>query len=175
MYAVSFAVKTEENNMGKCCICKKEIDTETAPILFMGGAGNPRCLCDECDARIMEATTGKDYDGIIDSCRELGKTLESADSNDIKVIVTVGELIKKAKERAELIKSGEYDFALDEADAENGEPEFEITEDIAESEEDKLLDEKEAKVNRVVDNIITWVMGLAIVAAVVFFVIKFVL
>ena len=174
MCAVSFAVETEENNMGKCCICKKEIDTETAPILFMGGAGNPRCLCDECDAKIMEATTGKEYDGIIESCRSLGKTLETADSNDMKVIVTVGELIKKATERAELIKNGEYDFSLDEAEAANTEPEFEITDDIAESEEDKLLDEKEAKVNRIVDNVITWVMGLAIVAAGAFFVIKFV-
>ena len=45
---------------------------------------------------------------------------------------------------------------------------------MLETEEDRALDEAEAKRARIVDTVISWIMGLAIVGAVAFFIIKFI-
>ena len=159
--------------MGKCCICKKEIDSNTATILFMSGAGIPRCICEECDKNVETMTAGRDPDAIITSCRELAGALERGETGEERVIMLVGEMLGAAKERADKIRAGEYDFSLDEA-ADEGE-EFELTDDMLETEEDRALDEKEARVNKILDTVTSWTMGIALVAAVVFFIIKFVL
>ena len=157
---------------GRCCICKAQIDTDTSPILLMSGAGKPRCLCAECDAAIVKATTDRDPEAITDACREIGERLKNGDSNDMRVITTVTDIVKDARERRDKIAAGEYDFALDEKVDED---EFEITDDLKETEEDRALDEKESKVNKIIDTVTTWVVGIAIVAAMAFIVIKFIL
>ena len=48
----------------KCSLCKKIVDSENAPILTMGGFGNPRYLCDECAANIEVMTTAREVDVI---------------------------------------------------------------------------------------------------------------
>ena len=156
----------------RCCICKSQIDADTAPILVMGGAGTPRCLCEECDSAIVRATKGTDPELITEACGELGERLKNGESNDMRVIKTVGDLILEARDRRDRIAEGTYDFALDDEPADGDD--FDITEDLEETEEDRALDEREAKVNKIVDTVTTWVMGLAIVAAAVFLVIKFV-
>ena len=50
--------------MANCCICQKHIEREDAPVLTMGSSGNPRLLCDECDALLESATTGKEISEI---------------------------------------------------------------------------------------------------------------
>ena len=158
--------------MGKCCICHKEIDTESAPILYMGAPGVPRCVCDECDKHVEAMTKGKEPEAIMDACRSLAKRLEDADNEDERTILLVGGMLKSAKDRAEKIEAGEWDFEAEEN--REASEEFDITEDLMETEEDRALDERDEKIGKIIDTVTTWVMGLAIVGAVVFFLLKFV-
>jgi hypothetical protein len=152
-----------------CVICKRPIEKEEPAVLTMGGFGVPKCICGQCEETIDKMTTGTDYEEIIESCVSLGESLTRGDTGDNSVIATVNGLIKNASERAAKIKDGTYDFSLDEK---SDDEDFEITEDIAETEEDRALDEKEAKANKVLDTILTWASGIIIVVAVVFFTIK---
>ena len=154
-----------------CCICQKKIESEDAPILAMGAYGSPKCVCESCDGIIETATRSADADEATAAIRKLGEALTLGDTDDTQVIDTVNSIISEAAERAEAIKAGVYDFAND---AES-EPEFELDEDMLESEEDRALDEKEAKANKIIDTITGWLCGGMLVAAVVFFIIKFVL
>lgn len=154
----------------KCCICGAELNPETAPILYMSGAGIPRCLCDGCSDKAERATKEKNPDDIKAAIDELGKALVDANNDDISVINEVGKIVATAKERCEKIEAGEYDFSLDDEPTED----YEIPEDMLETEEDRALDEAEAKRARIVDTVISWIMGLAIVGAVAFFIIKFI-
>lgn len=155
-----------------CCICKRPLDNPEAPVLAMGAYGSPKCVCDECSNLIETATASHDYDEAINACRELGNSLTRGDTGDIQVIDTVNEIIESATNRAEAIQDGTYDFSLDE---ESNEEEFEITEDLEETEEDKAKDENDAKVMKIVDTVVSWACGVIFVAALVFFIIKFVL
>ncbi|MBR2650946.1 MAG: hypothetical protein IKD45_04730 [Clostridia bacterium] len=159
--------------MGKCCICHSEIDTDTAPILYMGATGVPRCVCEECDRDIEGMTKGRECDKISDACRSLAARLDAAECEDERTVLLISGMMKAAKERAEKIEAGEWDFEAEEKQA-AAEDEFDITEDLMETEEDRALDAHDAKVNKIFDTVSTWVMGLAIVGAVVFFILKFV-
>ena len=154
--------------MAICAICGKEVSESEAPILYMTGAGVPRLICDEHAALIDTATEGRDPESIKAAIAQLGDDLIKGDTDDLNVIGLVNEIIKTASERAELIEKGELDLSLD--DGEDTEDEdFDITPDMMETEEDKAKTEKEEKINKIVDNILTWVMGLAIVVAVAIF------
>ena len=158
--------------MGKCCICHNEINTETAPILYMGATGVPRCICDECDKSIEEMTKGRDSEAITQACRSIAKRLEEADNGDERTILLIGGMLEGAKARAEKIAAGEFDFEAEE-NAESTE-EFDITEDLMETDEDRALDERDEKIGKIIDTVTTWIMGLAIVGAIAFFILKFV-
>ena len=155
-----------------CCICKRPIESEDAPILAMGAYGSPKCICEECESSIEVATHATDADEATEAIRKLGEALTVGNTGDPQVIETVNAIITEAGERAEAIRDGSYDFADDE---ESDEPEFELDEDMLESEEDRARDEKEAKTNKIVDTVTAWICGAILVAAVVFFILNFVL
>ena len=138
----------------------------------MGGYGYPKCICDECAGTIDTMTQSREYDEIIEACKKLGENLTEGNTDDTQIIATVNEIIKNGSERAEAIKDGSYDFSLDEQVSE--EEEFDITEDLEETEEDRKKDEQEAKIANIIDTIGAWAAGLILVGAVVFFIIKFV-
>ena len=158
-----------------CSICKRLTDSEDSPILVMGGFGNPKYLCPEC-ARDMESVTeGKNYDEIKYAMDKIGEALSRSNCDDGQVIETVKSIFEEAGERAERIKSGEYDFeseeAQDTAESELDEAD-DVPEELRESEEDRLLDEHEEKVNKKIDSILTWVMAVIFIAAFVLLGIK---
>ena len=148
------------------------IEEDDAAVLAIGAYGTPKCICKKCEQAIEKATTSHDANEAEASIRELGEALTSGNTCDTQVIDTVNIIIKDAAVRAEAIKSGEYDF---EKDGQNDEEEFVIPEDMLETEEDKALDEKDAKVNKIIDTVTAWASGIALVAAVAYFIIKFVI
>ncbi len=155
-----------------CSICKLPIENEDAAVIAIGAYGTPKCICEKCENNIELATKSDDAEKAENAMRELGEALTKGNTGDTQIIDTVNSIIEEAAGRAEAIKRGEYDFTKDE---EESEPEFVIPEDMLESEEDRALDEKEAKTNKIVDTITAWVSGISFVAAIVFFIIKFVL
>ena len=157
--------------MKHCSICGKEV-SEDAAILTMGGLGSPRLLCDECEELLDRSLNGKEYGDLAEATDTLAERLEKFGNEDSAVLEKVGELFSQAKERAELIKSGDYDFSAEEAPEEEVE---EIPEELRETEEDRLLDEEEAKENKKIDKITTIICGVAFVAVLVFFIVKFIL
>ena len=107
-----------------CCICHHPLNSEDAPVIAMGGYGNPKCACESCEALIDTATTSRDPEKISEACKSLGEALTAGNTGDEQIIDTVNDIIRSASERGAAIKEGTYDFALDEADAED---EFDIT------------------------------------------------
>ena len=170
----------------KCCLCNNEIlNEETAPILTLGNSGWPRFICPECEERIADTTLKKTYEEISEACRTLGDGMINMRVEDTAVIEEVNAIIKNAMERAEQIKAGTYDFSQDEeilpeeseseADADGEKkPEFDIPEELRESEEDKALDEKDAHANKVLDTVTSWAAGVILLGAIIFFLVKFV-
>lgn len=151
--------------MGKnCCTCLARIESEDAPVLTMGAYGNPKLLCDECAELVETITLGRDYDEITEAMQSLTERMSSANVDDRVTVATVTDLLAESAKRAQKIKDGSYDFALDEAvDPEELE---EIPEELRESEEDRLLDEKEAAANAKFDKFLNWMwIGAGIGAA----------
>ena len=105
---------------------------------------------------------------IREGCRKLGEALTRGDTGDESVIVTVNEIIAEAGEKAERIENGTYDPE----EAKDEEEEFDITEDLQETEEDRKLDEEEARANKVYNTVSSWVAGIIIVIALGFFIYK---
>ena len=155
-----------------CSICKLPLESEDAAVIAIGAYGTPKCICERCESAIEAATGSHDATEAENAIKELGEALTKGNTGDSQIIETVNSIIESAAERAGAIKNGTYDFSLDEK---IDEQEFVIEEDMLESEEDRLLDEKEAKANKIVDTITSWICGIAFLAAVVFFVIKFVI
>ena len=117
-----------------CSICLKRVEGDDAPVLAMGAYGNPKVLCDECAA---------------------------ANIDDRVTVATMTEMFESSAKRAQAIKEGTYDFALDEVESDEGFDE--IPEELQETEEDRLLDEKEAEANAKLDKFLNWAwVGVAI-------------
>lgn len=161
-----------------CSICKKSVDSETASILTVGGYGNAKYICEDCAAELDTATTARDFDTIKSAMDSIGEKMAKNNIEDELVIATVGELFIGAKRRAKAIKEGTYDFTLDEQTVkqeQEGEEEFDIPEELRETEEDKALDASEKKKNAFFDKIFNWISlalllgGLAIVVYLIFF------
>ncbi len=146
-----------------CSICQKDIDNETPTVLTMGRSMTPRYICEECEALLDEATHAREVDACREAIGRLGDLLAKNDCEDGSVISTVSSYLEFAKARAEKIEEGTYDFSIDEKEDE----EFEISEDLMETEEDRELDrieqEKEEKLNTFLNW--SWVgVGIGIVA-----------
>lgn len=141
-----------------CSVCNKKVDSETAAILTIGGYGNPKYICEECDGDFAEATEAKDLEAIKSAMDRIGKKMSLADPNDKLVLKTVEDIMTEASARAKKIQEGTYDFSAEEA--EESKEEQEIPEELRETEEDKELDRKEAERNKKIDKIINWVSAI---------------
>ena len=136
-----------------CAICKRIVDKNTAPILVMGGFANPRLLCDGCSDDVESMTTSLDANVIEEAMKRVSENLTRSNTDDSTTLAAVTDMFSCASERIKKIRNGEN--VSDEGE-ENGE-EYEIPEELLETEEDRLLDEKEKFQNRLFDKIFTWV------------------
>ena len=153
-----------ENNECKkafCALCNNLCDKDS-PVLAMGPYGNPRLLCPECAELVETITLGTEYDSITSAMDEITKRMSKSNVDDGITVDTMTDLLARSAERAQKIKDGSYDFSLDEAEEE--EDSFdEIPEELQETEEDRLLDEKEAEANRKFDKLLNWMwVGVAV-------------
>ena len=146
-----------------CSTCLTRITTEDAPVLIMGAYGTPKLLCDECAALIDTITLGTEYDEITAAMQTLTEKMSSANIDDRFTVDTVTKILSDSAVRAQKIKEGTYDFALDEQEDEGFD---EIPEELMETEEDRLLDEKEAEENAKFDKLMnkSWIIVGAVAA-----------
>ena len=149
-----------------CCTCLARIEDENAPILTMGAYGNPKCLCPDCAALVETITFGKDYNEIKEAMENLTDRMSRSNVDDRVTVATMTDLLAESAERAQKIKEGTYDFSLDEQKGDEGFDE--IPDELKETEEDRLLDEKEAEANRKFDKFLNWVWVGVGIAAVIF-------
>ena len=137
--------------MHYCSVCQKDFDCETPSVLTMGRSMTPRYICPECEALMDQALCERDVTLAREAIAALGARLAASDSDDAPVILAVTSHLDAAKVRANAIERGEYDFTLDE----NPTEEFELTEDLLETEEDRELDRRDEeemeKVNKVMN------------------------
>ena len=156
-----------------CSVCGAPLGEDPA-ILTIVGFGSQRCLCDKCSELIDKSLYSDEYDEIAEAADELAARLESRGCEDTVVLEELSEIFRQAKERAELIRSGEYDFSADESADGAEDAVEEVPEEYRETEEDRLLDEKEAEESKKYDKITTWACAAAFVVILVCFLLKFV-
>lgn len=149
-----------------CSLCLSAVDIENAEILTMGAYGTPKLLCNDCAHLMHKVTLADNYSEAVGAMEQLGNKISAANIDDRRVLDTVSEIFKESLARAEKIKAGTYDFELDKA--ESADTIDEIPEELLETEEDKALDEKEAKVIKKWDKIMNFV-SLGVLLAVVGF------
>ena len=158
--------------MSVCSICGKSIDAENAPILTMGAYGTPIHICDECAEDLDVITSSEDYDAIKVSFGKIVKFIEKSQTKGEFVNETLQNILDEAMERAEKIKNGTYDFADDtQADEQSFD---EIPEELTESEEDIKLDREEAERNAKFEKIFNIGLAIAVAAAAIFALVRFV-
>ena len=145
-----------------CSICKAKVSEEDAAILTLGGFGNPRYMCSLCEADFDFATRSHSLDEISGAMDRIGKKMSSSRVDDALVLKTVREIMESASSRAEKIKSGEYDFSLDEA--KDGGEDYEIPEELLETEEDKETERRESEKNAKFEKISNYICIAAILA-----------
>lgn len=138
--------------MSQCCICERNIDREDAPVLSMGAAGVPRLLCEECEALLDTVTESHDFAAVEAAMDKIGKLMADTDP-DYVTFNTVNEIMADASERIKAIKDGSYVEASDEDNEDVGLED--IPEELLESEEDKLKDEKEQEQAKKFDKVYT--------------------
>lgn len=138
------------------------VDSETAAILTIGGFGNPKYICEECDVDFAEATGAKDLESIKAAMNRISKKMTSVGQADKLVLKSVGGIMEEAASRAKKIQEGTYDFSNETVG--NSDEDQEIPEDLKETEEDKELDRMEADRNQKIDKIINWFSAVALIA-----------
>ncbi len=143
-----------------CSVCNKKVDSETAAILTIGGFGNPKYICEECDGDFAEATGASNIEAIKAAMDRISKKMTLADQTDKLTLSAVGEIMEEASERAKKIQEGTYDFSAEKNGDSDGEQD--IPEELRETEEDKELDRKEAERNKKIDKIINWVSAIVL-------------
>ena len=151
-----------------CSICKKDIQEEMPAVLTMGRSMTPRHLCGECEGLLEDATRSHESEQIKEAMARLGETLAETNCEDSAVISTVNSLLKQASERLSAIEDGSYDFAQDD----EAEEEFELSEDMLESEEDRAQDLIDEEREKKFDKVLNWAwlgIGIAFVAYLVWF------
>ncbi len=146
--------------MKTCSICKARIEEENPSILTMGGYGNPRYACKDCDAVLEKMLTSRDPREAMEAMKTVGEHLSRIGCEDNAVIDVMQKMMKDAAARAESIRDGSYDFSLDETGVE--EEIVEIPEELRETEEDRALDEKEAAITKKWDKVMNWIWYVAI-------------
>ena len=144
-----------------CATCLRRIENEDAPVLTMGAYGNPKVLCDECAELIDKMTLSREYEEITEAINAIADKMSASNVDDRVTVETMTAMLENSAKRAQQIKDGTYDFALDEQDSDEGFDE--IPEELRETEEDRLLDEKEAEANAKFDKFLNWAwVGVAV-------------
>ena len=151
-------------NKKTCSICLSPELREDAAVISLG-FGEPRLICDNCEADFEIATTSDDYDEIAAAMDRIGNKLWNVNA-DRGTFKAVNAILAPAKERAEAIKAGTYDFTLDEAvDSDAME---EIPEELLETEEDRALDARDEEKQALFDKIFNY-FAIGAIGAVVLF------
>ena len=146
-----------------CSICLSPELRDDAPVISLG-FGEPRLICNECEADFETATTSRDYDEIAAAMDRIGTKLSRTNA-DRGTFKAVNAILTPATERAKAILDGTYDFALDEADDSVMD---EIPEELRETEEDKALDAEDEEKKAVFDKIFNY-FAIGAIGAVVLF------
>ncbi|MBR2931104.1 MAG: hypothetical protein IKC32_07755 [Clostridia bacterium] len=150
-----------------CSLCRKGIEEEGAPILAISGAGIPRYLCEECAAEVELAAGSLDVEQIKASVSSISDKISAYGLEDGVTMKTVGDILSAATKRAKAIEDGNYD---PDAECAEGEELEELPEELLESEEDKLLDEKEAEAAAKLDKVMNWVWAGVLIGVAAFMV-----
>ena len=141
--------------MKTCSICKASIEAEMPSILTMGGYGNPRYVCDCCDREMERMLGAKEVGEVQNSMKILGDHLARIGCEDNAVIQTMEQMFARATARADAIREGTYDFSQD--TVEDEEEIVEIPDELQESEEDRMLDEKEEAQAKKFDKVMNYI------------------
>ena len=169
-------IKTKEDkNSAPCSVCYKRIeDVSAASLLTMWHFGTPRYLCADCEELIETIEKSRDVEKIEAAMARLGENVSNNSLGDGIVLKTVEDIFKSANERAEKIKAGTYDFALDEIEEESVLDE--IPEELLETEEDKKKTEREEAINKkfgkIMDIVTIATCAAAFVALIVYIILK---
>ena len=155
--------------MESCSLCNVTLTAEEPAILTVGAYGIPRYLCDDCAQDLDDMTSARDLDRIAAAFDKVGAALASNPHSDGAVNRTMTALMKNAKERAERIKDGTYDFAEDNADDDVPD---DIPEELRESEEDAMLDKRDEEAAKKIDKVTNVIFALVLAAFLVFGLIK---
>ena len=159
--------KREEKTI--CCTCAAELESpDSAPVLSMGHYGMPRLICPKCEELINIAQTSRDPDEAEAAMARLGAIVSDTNKEDTCVHEAIEQIFAAASQRADAIRKGEYDFALDETEEAGFD---EIPEELLETEEDKQKTEHEAEINRKFNKIMDFVTVGVFAAAVIAFII----
>ena len=156
--------------MHYCSVCGKDFESETPSVLTMGRSMTPRYICPDCEALMEEAIGATEPERIREAIATLGESLAHSDSDDTPVIIEVSSHLERAKTRLTKIEDGTYDFSLDESEEE----EFELTEDLMETEEDRELDRREEEQEQRMNKVLNWLwvfVGIGVVAYFIFLII----
>ena len=156
-----------------CSICKKTFTSEEPAVLAISAYGNPRYICEECEALLDTATLGTDTDEVGKAIGRLGSYAAGLNINDEVVFGSVSSLLEEANSRLTRILAGTYDFEEDSAESDSMLEE--IPEELLESEEDRLLDEEEAVAREKTDKLVTWISAIIFVGAMAYFLISLIL
>lgn len=155
-----------------CAICRCEIDNETAPIIAMGGFGQPRYICDGCAKRIDVMNESLDSEEIRAAMSYLAETMSNNASDDMVAHNAVKVMLIEAGDRLKKIEDGSYI----EEEASDGEL-LEIPEELVETEEDIELDRQDKIKLEKFDKVFNWIsIGLisaVVIAAIIYFIIRF--
>lgn len=160
------------SNDRKCSLCKRNFTSDEPAVLTMSAYGNPRYICQECEELFDKATLGTNFEEINEAMSKIGTTLADHDNGDETVFECVSSILESAGERAEKIKNGSYDFTEDEREVNVFD---EIPEELRESEEDKVLDERENSRNKIIDKITSWVCAAILVGTLAYILIRFII
>ena len=163
-----------ENKEIYCALCGRIPESEEPAVLTMGRYGNPRHLCEECEAQMDTANLGRDYDEIVDAIDTLGKKATGFAASDDVTLNVMRAFLMRAAKRAADIKEGNYDFNAE--DTSSDEEGFdEIPEELRETEEDAELDRRDAEAAKKFDKFLN-VLWIGVFSAIfVFALLKFVL
>lgn len=137
----------------------------------MGRSMTPRYICPECEALMDEAIGATDPEAIRGAIARLGDLLAASDIDDGPVIHAVTSHLDHAKKRAQQIEDGTYDFSLDEEEGE----EFELTEDLLETEEDRELDRREEEQEKRLNTFLNWAwlgIGVGVVGYIIYLIVS---
>ncbi len=148
--------------MKTCALCRKEFEKDEPAVLTMTALGNPKYLCEDCERDLDEATLSHEPKAISEAIERIGAKLVRENNSDKLVLDTVDNIISGARERAELIESGDYDFESDAAEEELDD----VPDELKESEEDRARDEAEAETAKKVDKVVNIICIAAVIAAV---------